>query len=516
MKTIRLKKQLCQLVAINLILVPSFQSLAIETCLPRESDRPNTITVEQGSEKSLTGYVNWGSENEFTTSVQWVGTATSYLSSKYSEDVSFRAFSPGIYELSKTVTSNLGNISEIPYTLEVKYIPLQEVVRYENTPPTVLVTDFGIYPDDGIDDSDAFLNLLNNLNDGDVVEFPKGEFVFEKPVRIFNNFARNITIQGNEGTIIQKSIEVGTNPDSRGSLWYIDKSVGLTIQNLKFKGIYNTVEEQYKWANDGVYMASATDLIIRQNHFFGFGDSCLRLNTSKYHDSPGIYADNILVSNNTFEQCLQVSTTIKHSNFGGVNNLEFSDNSFINMRGPLKLATRQPAQGIKVLRNKFMNGIGDAMNVIGYSNVDISNNLIENYPNGYFINITPSAIRETLEIKDININENVVLNNGFGIRIQPLDTHDEVIPMKNTVIENNYFENTPSSSDSKFKSINIANYFLDVFSGIKVKNNSYWNQIDNSHDKFIDTYRLDKAAVNWVESDNTNIQLEPNSLRVPQ
>ncbi|MDO6527245.1 glycosyl hydrolase family 28-related protein [Motilimonas sp. 1_MG-2023] len=516
MKTISFKKTLCNIALLSSMALPAFQSVALELCEPGHSENPATIPTPQGESLSLRGFVNWSDAAEFTVSVEWTGNSIQYLSNRHSEDVMFSAYIPGVYELTKTVTSNLGNTSVIPYTVEVIHSPLPAVTFFENSTPTKLVTDYGMHPNDDIDDSVAFERLLENLNDGDVIEFPTGTFIFEKSVKIFSGFAKNVTIQGNTGTVIQKTIAPGSNPDLRDSLIFIDKSEGLIIQNLSFIGVFNSLEETATWNHHGLYLGSASDAIIRQNTFFGFGDACLRVTTSPYHDIGGVHSNNVLVSNNLFEQCTQISSTIKKDEFGSVNNLEFSDNTFKNMRGPLKLATRQPAFGLKILRNKFINGYYDAINIIGYSDVEVKNNIIKDYPNGYFLNMRPNSESNiTVEIKNINISENAIVNTGKGLRIQPLDLGDELIPMSNVKVERNYFENTRITASPTIRTINIANYYLDIITGLKINENIYWNPENQDFDMFLDMQRVDRAADVWEAENNINNKLNIETLRVP-
>ncbi|MDO6528150.1 glycosyl hydrolase family 28-related protein [Motilimonas sp. 1_MG-2023] len=516
MKTISFKKTLCNIAILSAMSLPVFNSSAFELCEPARSDNPPVIAASQGESLSLRGFVNWSNTEEFTVSVEWTGSGVQYLSNSHSEDVTFSGFISAVYELTKTVTSNLGNVSVIPYTIEVIHKELPQVEFFENSTPTKLVTDYGMHPDDNIDDSVAFKAMLENLNDGDVIEFPSGTFIFEKTVRILD-IAKNITIQGNTGTVIKKTIAPGSNPDLRDSLIFIDNSEGLIIQNLSFVGVFNSIGEAPRWTHDGLYIGSANDAIIRQNTFFGFGDACLRVNTSPYHEIGGIYSNNVLVSNNVFEQCMQISTTIKIDKFGGVNNLEFSDNTFKNMRGPLKLATRQPTFGLKVIRNKFINGYTHAMDILGYSDVEVKNNLIKDYPNGYFLDIRPNdEIEKTLEIKNIDVSENVILNTGRGLRIQPLDIDDELIPMSNVKVERNYFENTRIAASATTRSVTLANYYLDIFTGLKINDNIYWEPNYQRADMFLDMERIDRAADIWEAKNNVNHQIDINLLRVPK
>lgn len=516
MNTISFKKTLCNIAILSAMAFTSVNSMAFETCEPARTDNPATIPATQGESLSLRGFVNWSDTEEFTVSVEWTGIGAQYLSNRFSEDVMFSAYTPAVYELTKTVTSNLGNVSVITYVVEVVHKELPEVQFFENSTPTKLVTDYGMYPNDNIDDSVAFKKLLESLNDGDVIEFPSGEFTFEKAVKVFE-IAKNITIQGNVGTVIQKTIEPGSDLDLRGPLMFIDKSEGLIIQNLTMRGVFNSLEETGTWTHHGLYLGSANNAIIRQNTIFGFGDACLRLTTSPYHETGGVHSDNVLVSNNVFDQCSQISTTIKHDRMGAVNNLEFSDNTFRNMRGPLKISTRQPAFGLKILRNKFINGHNSVMDIIGYSDVEVKNNLIQDYPNGHFLDMRPnSEVDETIVVKNVDISENVIVNTGKGLRIQPLDIDDEVIPMSNVKIERNYFENTRITASSTIRSINLANYYLHVFNGLKVNDNTYWNEDDQDFDKFLDMNRIDKAAYDWEAKSNVNDKLTIEALRVPK
>nr|WP_212755020.1 glycosyl hydrolase family 28-related protein [Vibrio sp. B1-2] len=332
------------------------------------------------------------------------------------------------------------------------------------------VIEYGAIANDGQDDSSAFQNALNQLNDNNVLIIPSGEYQICKTLYLKEK--NNIEIIGSIHSKLKKC-----SPFNGEYLLSIMYTQNIKLQGLSFEGLNNGDLEPI-WGEQGVYLGSTKGTLVVQNQFTRFGDAALRMTTASqdYSIPPGSMS--IRVSHNRFEHCAQVTTTqaAVGTERPGTQDIIIDNNQFNACK--LKLSARADTKSAKVINNQFENINGTSNEVSYYSDVYYSGNTFHNI-NGFAINIYPnSRTEQNIQWGNISIIGNFFDTAQQGIRLQSFSKNNPTNQsIKNIQISNNTFERIyfGSEIEKKYKSIIRTNSQDDLvsFENVNITGNQY-------------------------------------------
>ncbi|ASU21787.1 hypothetical protein CCZ37_03920 [Vibrio qinghaiensis] len=332
------------------------------------------------------------------------------------------------------------------------------------------VIEYGAIANDGQDDSSAFQNALNQLNNGDTLIIPSGEYQICKTLYLKKK--NNIEIIGSIHSKLKKC-----SPFNGEYLLSIMYTQNIKLQGLSFEGL-NNGDLKPIWGEQGVYLGSTKGTLVVQNKFARFGDAALRMTTASNDLSiqPGSMA--IRVSHNRFEHCTQVTTTqaTVGTEMPGTQDIIIDNNQFNACK--LKLSARADTRGAKIISNHFENINGTSNEVSYYSDVYYSGNTFSNI-NGFAINIYPnSRTEQNVQWGNISIIGNTFDAIQQGIRLQSFSINDPTNQsIKNIQISNNIFERIyfDSEIENKYKAIIRTNSQdnLVSFENVNITGNQY-------------------------------------------
>lgn len=330
-------------------------------------------------------------------------------------------------------------------------------------------------PDDNIDDSQALKELILNTAEN-------SELVIEQPgiydicsAIIFRNI-NNIVISAQKGVVLRKCEKF----DGEYILAFYNSRF-ITIEGFTFEGLTKDTVN-YVWGEQGILFAGSSDISVRDNQFFNFGDAAIRATSShlSFYDAP-INSFRVKITNNYFENITQVTTTHPwNNNFGGTHDITVENNIFEGLKGSLKFASVKPVSKGLIKYNTFKNTKGTAIELTYYSDVKIIANtfvdtdkfILNAYPN------KPSSVTTPFNWGNIYFTHNSIIRSKGGIRIQS-DVTNELIDdkyVRGIYINNNHFLNIDMTVYPEKKYWDLINLFSRggksyVFSTIK--NNTY-------------------------------------------
>ena len=244
------------------------------------------------------------------------------------------------------------------------------------------VTQFGVLPNDGKDDSAALNQLFRRVNKNAVVVFPAGTYEFASTVS--PDKLQNVVLQGERGTVWKKR-----RPFKGEYLFSSRFSKNVTIRGFAFQGL-TTNRNAYAWGEQGLFIGTSDEVLIEGNAFRDFGDAAIRMTTSQAGQG-GTGNSNMVVQNNTFDNVTQITTTSNKNEYGGTAGYLLQGNTFRNLKGSVKFATRAPGSGQVIMVGNRISGTpslstSTGIEVVSYSNVFIENNTISDCGN-FGINI---------------------------------------------------------------------------------------------------------------------------------
>jgi hypothetical protein len=192
------------------------------------------------------------------------------------------------------------------------------------------------------------------------------------------------------------------------------------------------------WPDQGVYFGSCNVVKVDHNKFFNFGNAALRVATWERDPVKGVDSFKTMVSNNTFNNIYQTSTTVQDNVHGGTAMSTWVNNTFVNLRGAVKFASRTPGAGKIEFFNNLING-GDhfGLEINNYSNFNIRGNTLENIK-GNAMNIYTGVLPGFPWGDNFTIANNTLNNVGRGIRFshEPGSDGFQYVP-QNLIIDNN-------------------------------------------------------------------------------
>lgn len=327
----------------------------------------------------------------------------------------------------------------------------------------LLVTDFGVRPDDGQNDHHLInhalrmltLTLPSQVPISDLtIRFPAGVYDVEKSISLIN--FDSVKIVGETAdtpmTTFQKGPNFGNsdnlliNQFQHGAIFDLRFGRGLTIKYLKLMGQLTSTTQPHLWWDHGIYVGSSHNTMLSKNAFYHFGDSALTIATDNDDPSLGINSANHLVYDNYFYNITQTSTTSDH---GGSSNYSFIENTLVNLKGAVKFSTRMEGAGyVNVLKNHIVSagvssGIttNNGIEVEGYEEVNISGNTLSD---GEGVGIVVRSVHSenadrVYDWGSVTVEDNQITRYRLGVYISnlPLTGSGEVAEADSFNVSNN-------------------------------------------------------------------------------
>lgn len=251
-------------------------------------------------------------------------------------------------------------------------------------------------------------------------------------------------------------------------IFYTRMSHDITLRGFDFYGKTNFQNGPTPvWTDQGVFFGSCKNITIDNNKFYNFGNAALRVTTSEVDPVSGINSFNTTVTNNYFNNVYQVSTTSNDKIHGGTKGYHMEKNTFVNLRGSIKFASRTPGAGdIHILDNVINGGDHFGLEIDNYNDMEIRGNHFENIKS-VAINMYTAGDEGKIEKgfpwgNNVTIADNIIKNSGRGVRFCPSPFYDgtKVTPHK-VVIDNNTL-NTIAEPSRDVAAIAIINGSVDT------------------------------------------------------
>ena len=238
----------------------------------------------------------------------------------------------------------------------------------------------------------------------------------------------------------------------------------ITISNIEFYGQTDFSKSVAPfWPDQGVYIGSCNVVKIDSNKFYNFGNAALRVVTDARDPIKGINSFKIHVTHNTFNNIYQTSNTATDLVHGGTAQSTWDYNTFYNIRGSIKFASRvQGAKHIEFLSNTINGGDHLGLEINNYNDFQIKENTIKNVKDTAISIYTGAADIVRIGFPwgdDFIVTNNVIEKCGRGIRYSHESFPDgsNNIP-QNVVINDNTLE---SLSNPNTPAIFVGNGAID-------------------------------------------------------
>jgi hypothetical protein len=133
------------------------------------------------------------------------------------------------------------------------------------------------------------------------------------------------------------------------------------------------------WPDQGVYIGSCNVVKLDNNKFYNFGNAALRVVTDTRDPVKGVNSFKTHVTHNSFNNFYQTATTSTDTIYGGTAQSTWDNNTFANVRGSIKFASRTPgAKQIEFLNNTINGGDHFGLEINNYSDFSIKGNTFKN------------------------------------------------------------------------------------------------------------------------------------------
>jgi len=296
----------------------------------------------------------------------------------------------------------------------------------------------------------AAFSYLTKRTDKDVqwkMLFSPGQYVLDGQVSV--NGLTNVVITSSDTTnkaIISKK-PTWDSATSAEYLLYNSQCSKVQLVGLEFKGQFDFSNgEPYYWPDQGVYFGSCSVVKIDSNKFSNFGNAALRVATWERDTVQGVNSFKTQVSNNTFDNFYQTSTTVQDNIHGGTSMSTWINNTFTRIHGSVKFASRTPGAGnIEFFSNTLDGGEHFGLEINNYNNFNLKGNTIRNI-DSVAMNIYTAAIPGFPWGDNFSITGNSITNVGRGIRYshEPATDGFNYTPT-NLVIDNNTLDTVHDS-----------------------------------------------------------------------
>lgn len=344
-------------------------------------------------------------------------------------------------------------------------------------------------------DAQKALAFLLNRKDKDTLwtfRFQPGKYYLSKP--LYGVGLRNVNFVStadNPAMLIK-----GDNFSTGEYLVYLRMSDHIKIQGFEFFGRTDFKNNSNPvWKDQGVFFGSCRNILVDNNHFYNFGNSALRVTTSEADPVKGVNSFDTTVSNNTFNNIYQISTTSNDFDHGATARYWLKNNTVVNLRGSVKFASRTTgAQDVHILNNNINGSDHYGLEIDNFDNVEIVGNTLQNIK-GIAVNIytNPKVPKGFNWGSNYKISDNRIHNVRRGIRFSPDPSDDGYKPTpKNLVISNNNLSSI-TETDKFIPAISVVN---GVVNGVRITFNTM-SSVTNR--KYIG---VDKRSTSITQSDN--------------
>lgn len=351
--------------------------------------------------------------------------------------------------------------------------PLASAYKMDATNHVITVSPTGDYTADARKAID-FLRNRSDQNTHWILKFQPGKYYLTLP--LYSVGLNNVDILSDPSNPAQ--IIKAANFTNQDYLFYTRMSHDIKIRGFEFYGKTDFSKSKSPvWADQGIYFGSCRNVVIDNNKFFNFGNSALRVTTSEVDPVKGINSFDTLVSNNTFNNVYQISTTSNDTVHGATSRFRLEYNKFYNLRGSVKFASRTDgARDLHLLNNTFNGGDHFGYEIDNFDNIEIVGNNMQNLAS-VAINIYTAGDKDKVPKgfpwgDNITISDNVIKSTGRGIRFchEPFYDGFQYVP-HNLVIKNNTLH-TIKDSAKNVPAIAIIRGKID---GLNVTSNKLYN-----------------------------------------
>lgn len=319
----------------------------------------------------------------------------------------------------------------------------------------------------------AYLNKRPDQHNAWTLKFMPGRYLLDKSIRMDNLQNVALISDRQNPAILRKDPATFKNE----YLFYTRFSKNVTISGfdiygltIEFKPELYATTNNYIWHDQGLYFGSCNGVLVNENRFFNFGNAALRVTTTERDPIQGVNSFNTTVLRNYFRNVYQVTTTSNDTIHGGSSNYYFMGNTFDELRGSLKFASRTPgAENVRIHFNSIRSGNTDGIEIVGYNNVEVYKNIIHNVArhaiNCYSNGRSSNGFQWGNNLQFIS---NKISDAKWGLRFSADAFGDGFSPTPDKVaIQNNTFSNIsgPSPaialSNGVFKTPNITQNTLN-------------------------------------------------------
>lgn len=321
------------------------------------------------------------------------------------------------------------------------------------------------------------LNYLANRADKGTpwtVTFDGGKYVLSK--RIGADKLQNVSLVSDPKN---PAILVKAQGFNTEYLFYTRFSQNISIRGFDLYGLsrvykesnYTSDPQAPVWVDQGLYFGSSNGVIVNMNRFFSFGNAAVRITTTERDPVPGVNSFNSQVTQNYFNNVFQVSTTSNDTIHGGTANFLFQGNTFDNLRGSVKFASRTPgATNVIIRHNSIRSSSADGLEIVGYNNLEVSNNIFQNIARNAVNCYSNGRSSAGFQWGDnLSFKNNTVNNTGGGFRFSADPFMDGFQPVPTHV---SFTDNTFSNLTGNAPAITLLN---SVFPALVITNNQFSN-----------------------------------------
>lgn len=295
--------------------------------------------------------------------------------------------------------------------------------------------------------------------------FPPGTYKITN--RIFVQGLNNAVITGPGATIFKSGFDYG--PGANPIFYFLECNF-IQVERLSMIGSQPSTSAVL-YGDDGLLFVDCIETSIVHNKFTDFGDGATR-NLSHYVTDPPttVIAFNVHIAFNFFNNILQTSSTP-----GGVDTVTFVGNTFSNLKGSVKFASRVANSGrIVVANNVIKTGLGVGFEFSSTGNVLVSNNIATDVPimANFYTNLAVGANPATWD--NLVITDNLFSGCTTGIRISSVNYNDGTrVCVNNVTISGNTIRDVTGGS-------NDAGILLSgTISNARILNNSIFTYTSN-------------------------------------
>lgn len=259
-------------------------------------------------------------------------------------------------------------------------------------------------------------------------------------------------------------------------IFYTRFSRNVSMRGFRFIGkttSYNPLNyltgSSIGWKDQGVYFGSSNGVIINNNRFYNIGDAAIRVTTTERDPIPGVNSINTQITQNYFDNVFQISTTSNDLVHGGTSYILLQDNTFDHLWGSIKFASRTPGATNAIFRrNTIKNSATDGLEIVGYNNVEVSDNNLQNITRNAANCYTNMVAAKGFEWgNNLSFKNNTINNTGGGIRISADRYMDGFQPQpKNVTISGNNIANLKGTAPA-------LTLLKSDFPGLTLTNNEF-------------------------------------------